>query len=157
MLLRGAFPRWVGCLTPPPTLAHREGSAQGFSACNGATNPSPPARRGCRFLSALMYRWLHGSRWLFCMDLGPSRSSDLRLCRGSSVMVVPVRVQQPSSSGAARSKPGFRKLTLVAAGREGCPALSCKKAPGFFFFKESFLFCPFQNRRKPSLPLCHVR
>lgn len=165
MLPRGAFPRWVGCLTPPRSmLARREGSALGFSACNGATNSSLPARRGCRFLSALMYRRLQGSRWLFRMDPGPSWCSDLRLCWGSSVTVVPVRVQQPSSSGAARSKPGFGKLTLVAAGgretsRQGrLPYAQLQKDSRFyFFFKKSFLFCPFQSHRKPSLPLCHVR
>lgn len=165
MVPRGAFPRWVGCLTPPRSmLAHREGSALGFSAGNGATNSSLPARGGCRFLSALMYRRLQGSRWLFRMDLGPSWSSDLRLRRGPSVTVVTVRVQQPSSSGAARSKPAFGKLTLVAAGgretsRQGrlpCAQLQ-KDSRFFFFFRESFLFCPFQSRRKPSLPLCHVR
>ena len=52
MLLQGAFPRWVGCLTPPAPV-HRQGSARGFNACNGATNPSPPARG---LISALGYR-----------------------------------------------------------------------------------------------------
>lgn len=161
MVPRGAFPRWVGCLTPPRSmLAHREGSALGFSAGNGATNSSLPARGGCRFLSALMYRRLQGSRWLFRMDLGPSWSSDLRLCRGPSVTVVPVRVQQPSSSGAARSKPAFGKLTLVAAGgretsRQGrLPCAQLQKDSRFFFFSENLsYFAP--SKAAENLPyLC---
>lgn len=61
MLPQGAFPCWVGCLTPHPVLAHQErsahqeGSAQGFRAWDRVLNPSPSAHRGCRFLSVLMY------------------------------------------------------------------------------------------------------
>lgn len=76
--------------------------------------------------------------------------SELLLCCGSRVWC----------SRAAPSKPGFGKLTLVAAGgrgtvgTDGCPALGCKTSRFSIFLKDLSWFFP--SKPLENLPYLHA-
>lgn len=142
MLPHGAFPCGVSGLPHiPPVPIPQEGSSGGVGIeMEQQIHPCLWIPLGDGLSLA------RGSPGLFHTHLGPSWCSELHLCCGSGVWC----------SGAARSKPGFGKLTLVAAGgrgtagRDGCPALS-QKPPGFVFFLRIFPVFPHPNPQKTFL------